>query len=84
MILISKRAAARLPDLSKHQKLKACAEPMELYAACLKAFKAKYETYEHQELTHVIELRNFITNEITSLQEINRWPVSVSTLEELL
>jgi hypothetical protein len=83
-ILISKRAAARLPDPSKHQKLQACAEPMELYAACLKALKAKYENYKYQDLTHVIEMKNLITNEIIALQDINRWPVSISVLEELL
>jgi hypothetical protein len=84
MILISKRAAAWLPDSSKHQKLLACAEPMELYAACLKALEDKYKTYKYRKLTHVIELRSFITNEITVLQKINRWPVSVSALEELI
>jgi hypothetical protein len=83
-ILISKRSADWLPDSSKHQKLRACAEPMALYAACLNTLKTKYETHEHQELTHVIEMRSFITNEIAALQEINRWPVFVYTLEELL
>jgi hypothetical protein len=84
MILISKRSAAWLPDSLKHQRLQTCAEPMELYAACLKTLKAKYETYEYQGLTHIIDFQNFITNEITALQKINRWPVSVSALEELI
>jgi hypothetical protein len=83
-ILISKRAAARLPDSSKHQKLQACAEPMELYAACLKALKAKYENHIYQDLKNVIKMRNLITNEIIALQDINRWPVTIPVLEELL
>jgi hypothetical protein len=83
-ILISKRAAARLPDSSKHQKLRACTEPMILYAACLKALRAKYENYKYQDLANAIEMKYLITNEIIALREINCWPVSIPVLEELL
>jgi hypothetical protein len=57
---------------------------MELYAACLKALKAKYENHIYQDLKNVIKMRNLITNEIIALQDINRWPVTIPVLEELL
>jgi hypothetical protein len=83
-IIIAQRAATWLPDLETHQKRLASMDPFTLYTSCLKKLENKYQTHEHQELTRVIKFRIFISNEISELQKMDRWPKHIPDIEDLI
>jgi hypothetical protein len=83
-ILLAERRVEELPDLSEYNKTLLCAEPLELYCACLQALNEKYMDFSHPESLSMIEFSIFLTTEIETLRSADLWPNHLPELIELL
>ncbi len=83
-ILLAEREAAQAKQKGAYLKRLAAAEPAALYAACLLALQEKFKDFPHKEEFSIAQLTAFIKDEISVLQEQQRWPTAVLTLNDLL
>ena len=83
-IIFAERRADREPDHSTFKDRLAAADPFTLYCTCLESLKEKFERYPPREDEFIQQFVHFLNTEIKTLHELDKWPVSLPTISDVL
>jgi hypothetical protein len=83
-IIFAERRADWEPDHSTFKDRLTAADPFILYCVCLEALKEKFERYPSRGDEFIQRFVQIINNEIKTLHELDKWPVSIPTIAEIL
>lgn len=79
---LAKRRAARLPDLDVYENRLAAADPLTLYAACLRTLREKFEHFPLREMHN--DFADFLRSEMRTLHRAGLGPSRVIELDDLV
>ena len=71
-------------EFNEFEERLAAADPFSLYCVCLESLKGKFEQYPSKGDEFIRQFIRFLNTEIKALHELERWPVSVPTIAEIL
>ncbi len=83
IVFAERRANCEL-DRSTFKDRLTAADPFTLYCICLEALKKKFERYPSRGVEFIQQFVNFLNTEIKTLHELDKWPVSMPTVAEIL
>ena len=83
-IIFAERRAAWEPDQSTFKDRLRATDPFTLYCICLESLIEKFERYPSKEDEFVQQLIHFLNTEIKTLHELDKWPVSLPTIANVL
>jgi hypothetical protein len=83
-IIFAERHADWEPDDSTFKDRLTAADPFTLYCICLESLKEKFEQYPPREDEFIQQFVHFLNTEIKTLHELDKWPVSIPTIADVL
>jgi len=83
-IIFAERRADWEPDHSAFKDRLTAADPFILYCICLESLKEKFEQYPPREDEFIQQFVHFLNTEIKTLHELDKWPVSLPTIADVL
>jgi hypothetical protein len=83
-IVFAERRANWELDRSTFKDRLTAADPFTLYCICLEALKKKFERYPSRGVEFIQQFVTFLNTEIKTLHELDKWPVSMPTVAEIL
>jgi hypothetical protein len=83
-IIFAERRADWEPDHSTFKDRISAVDPFTLYCVCLESLKEKFVRYPPIEDELIQQFVHFLDTEIKTLHELDKWPVSLPTISEIL
>jgi len=83
-IIFAERRADWEPDQSTFKDRLTAADPFTLYCICLESLKEKFKRYPSRGDEFIRQFVHFLNTEIKTLHELDKWPVSIPTIDEIL
>lgn len=83
-IIFAERRADWESDHSTFKDRLAAADPFILYCICLESLKEKFEQYPPREDEFIQQFVHFLNTEINTLHELDKWPVFLPAIAEIL